>query len=134
VSCHYKSITQLVKKFPTFREPEGSLLCLQDPATDPVFSRTKITISLPLSVKSILILSSLLCPGLPSGFHVFQPKFCMHFSSLIHTTCVTHLTLLDFTTLKICGKACKLRNFSLSSLHEPPTTFSLLAPNHVRRL
>jgi hypothetical protein len=65
-----KAVTQLVKKISCFlMEPEGSLLCLQKPVTGPYPELPES--SLPprslISVRSILVLSSHLRLGLPSG-------------------------------------------------------------------
>jgi len=72
---------------------------------------TQFTPSHSTSVWSILILSSYLYLGLPSGlFHsIFWPKFCMYFSSLVCARCPAHLILLDLITLIIFSKAYKLQ-------------------------
>ena len=59
---------QLVKKFPTFMEPEVSLSHLQVPATCPYPEPARSSpYPHPISRRSILILSSHLRQGLPSG-------------------------------------------------------------------
>jgi hypothetical protein len=61
-------------------EPEGSLSCSQEPATGPYLVHASLTIY----VRSILILSSHLHLGLPSGFFPsgFPTKILHDFSSL----------------------------------------------------
>jgi len=61
--------TQLVRNPTTFMEPEVSLQCLQEPATGlyPKPDECSSTYSHPISLRSILVLSSHLCLCLPSG-------------------------------------------------------------------
>jgi hypothetical protein len=62
-------VTQLVKKLFCFlMEPEGSLPCSQKPSLDPILSQLiQIAPSITISIRSILMLSSHLRLGLPSG-------------------------------------------------------------------
>jgi hypothetical protein len=46
----------------------------------------------------------------------------------MHATYPTHLILLYFITLIICGELYKLCSFSLCVLLQPPATLSLLLP------
>jgi hypothetical protein len=63
-------------------EPESSLPCSQEPATGPYHELDNLVQTLhPISLRSILILSSHLRLGLPT-------KPCMHFSS---PPCVLHM-------------------------------------------
>ena len=50
-------------------------------------------------------------------------------SSPIHSTCPTHLILLDFITRTILGEEYKSFSSSLCNLLHPPVTSSLLGPN-----
>jgi hypothetical protein len=95
--------------------------------------RIQSTPSHPISLRSILISSSHLRLIIPSGLflQVFQPKYCMHFSSssCMHAIYYTHLNLLDLMTQIIFGEAYKLRSSLLCSLLQPPAISSLLGPN-----
>ena len=105
---------QLVKKFPEFVEPECSLPHSQMPVT------CRLSLSWARSMQStlpyyflifILILSSHLCLGLPSGLLPTTTLYTPPLSP-IHATCPTYLILLNFINQTIFGE----QNRSLSSL------------------
>jgi hypothetical protein len=85
----------LIKKFPLFMEPESSLPHSQAPATcsypephQPSPCRPQLT-----SWRSILILSSHLCPGLPSG--VFPSEIYVVFNAGCRRTKQEYRTLVQ---------------------------------------
>jgi hypothetical protein len=89
-----------------FMEPEGTLLCSQEPSTDPYPEPDQSNPSHPISLRSILILSTYLRLGLPSGLFPFGfPTYILYaflFSSL-RATRPANLILLDLITLIILG-------------------------------
>ena len=98
----------------------SSANCIQSPQT------------LPTSWRSILLFSSHLCLGLPSGLFTsgYPTKtLCTLIHSSIRATCPAHLILLDFITRTILGEEYRSLSSSLCNFPHSPVTPSLLGPN-----
>ena len=125
---------QLVKKFPAFHGTRRFITALPNVRqlslswTNPIQS----IYTHPTSWRSILILSTHLRLGLPSGlFPSGFPSKTLYtpLSSPIRATCPTNLILLDFITCILLGEEYKSFSFSLCSLLHSPVTSSLLGPH-----
>jgi hypothetical protein len=84
------------------------------------------------SWRSILMWSSHLSPGFPSGlFHLGFPTkpLRIHLLSPIRATCHANLIILDLITRTTLGKEYRLLSFSLCSFLHYPVTSPLLVPN-----
>jgi hypothetical protein len=114
-------------------EPEVSLPPLKVPAICPypVPVRSSPYTPYPNLWRFILILSSHLCQGLPSGFipSGFPTKILYTpFLSPVRATCPAHLIILDFITRTILGEDYRSLSFSLCSFLHSPVTSYLVGP------
>ena len=91
----------------------------------------------PTSWRSILILFSHICPGLPSGlFHSGFPTKTLYSPLLspLRATCPAHLICLDFITRTILGEVYRSLSYSLCRFLHSPVTSCLLGPNIINTL
>jgi len=113
---------QLVKKFPAFHGTRRFITALTSVRQLSLSCASTIQSICPhpTSWRSILILSTHLCLGLPSGLfpYGFPTKTLYTPLSLpIRSTCPAHLILLDFINRTILGEQYKLFSSSLCNLH-----------------
>ena len=111
-------------------EPEDSLPHSHVPATCP-YPEPARSIHTPTSLRSILILSSHLRLGLPSG--LFPSGFptetlCATLLSPVRATCPAHLILLDIITRTTCGEQYRSLSSSLGSFFPLPCYLVPLMP------
>jgi hypothetical protein len=113
-------------------EPEGSSPCSQELATCP-YPEPNESNPHPqtLSLRSILMLSSYPCLGLPSGLlpSGFPTKMYAPLVSPMRATCLTHLILLALITLTI-PKHCYIMQIIFTSLDIPDKSISLETSRH----
>ena len=122
---------QLVKKFPAFHGTQRFITTLTSlcqlslswaSPIQPIYPH-------PTSWRSILILSTHLCLGLPSGLlpSGFPSKtLYTPFSSPICATCPAHLILPDFITRTILGEQYKSFSSSLCNLLHSPNMWAYM--------
>ena len=125
---------QLVKKFPAFYGTQRFITALRSARHMSLSWASSIQSILPhpTSWRTILISSSHLCLGLPSG--LFPPRFPTKtlytpLPSPIRAIWPGHLILLYFITHTILGEEYRTLSSSLCSFLHSPVTSSLLGPN-----
>jgi hypothetical protein len=107
---------RLPRNFPHFMEPQGSLLSLRKLSFFSILSQINPVQALPSYLGSILILSSYLRRGLPSGLFpsCFSTKPFKHVFSLIHVEYPTNSSIsldLPASPLFFCVFQCYCRHW-----------------------
>jgi len=125
---------QLVKKFPTFHGTRRFITVLTSIRHLSLSWASSIQSIYPHPTfwRSILILSTHLRLGLPSGLFPSGFPTKTPFTPLSSPTCATcpaHLILLDFISRTILGEECRSFSSSSCNLLHSPITLSLLGPN-----
>jgi hypothetical protein len=123
--------SQLVKKFPAIYGTRRLITAFTSVATYPHPVPARFSpCQWPTSWRSILILSSHLRLGLPSGLFPWFPTNNLYKPPLyhIHATCPVHL-ILNFLARTILGKQYRSLSCSLYSYPHSPVTSFLLGPN-----
>ena len=125
---------QLVKKFPAFYRTQKFITTFTSACHLSITSARLIQPmpSHPTSWRSILILSSCLCLGLPSNpYSAGFPTKTLNTSllSTVHPTSHTPLILLNLITPTIFGEEYRSLSSSLRRIHHFPVTLSLWGPN-----
>ena len=131
---HGVLLEQLVKKFPLFYVARRFITAFRSARPLPPFWAKSIQSMSPHLIYggSILILSSHLRLGLPSGLFYFQassPKPVCNAALPHNAACPTHLILLVLMNWIIFGEEYRSLSSSLCSLLHSPVTLSLLGPN-----
>ena len=126
--------SQLVKKFPAFYGTRRIIIAFTNARHLSLSWASSIQSVLPhpTSWRSILISSSHLSLGLPSGlFPSGSPTkiLYIHLLSSIRATCPAHFILLDSITRKIFGEQYRSLSSSLCSFLHSSVISSLLGPN-----
>ena len=125
---------QLVKKFPAFYESRMFITAITSARHLVSFPSRLDPVHTPKThfLRSILILHSHPCLGLPSG--LFPPGFPTKtlnppLPSPMRATCPAHIILLDFIIRKILGDKYRTLSSPLCSFLHSPVTLSFLGPN-----
>jgi hypothetical protein len=123
-----QQVAHLFNDFLPLMEPENWFPCSQEHSTGPYFEPDQSSPYHPTLrlLRSILILSTQLRLGLPSGLFWFSHQYPISIPNhSMRGTCSTHLILPDFIILIILGEQYRLLSSSLCIFFQPPVTSPL---------